>query len=118
MFHFNLNGAPGRKLGTIRYILAGNVSDVNLEIVVMNMFRPSPFDFRYCYAVLTAAVCLGLAGLLLFFLFPRPVVIAAPKGRLYPYYRHVTYDNATDPKSHQVSVKYYVSTFFIVPRGN
>jgi len=75
------------------------------EVTVMGPVRE--FIKWYCYAVLTAAVCLGLAGLLLFFLFPRPVEIEAPKDRLYPYYRHVTYDNSSDSVKNAVNVKYY-----------
>lgn len=56
---------------------------------------PKEFLRWYCYAVLTAAVCLGLAGLLLFFLFPRPVEIQVKEDlRILPHFRKViTFNN-------------------------
>jgi len=83
----------------------------HLELGEVTLLGPAR-DFLkwYCYAVLTAAVCLGLAGLLLFFLFPRRVEIETSGGRHYPHYRSVVLHNTTDPRElkNAVSLKYHL----------
>jgi len=83
----------------------------HLELGEVTILGPTRDFLRwYCYAVLTAAVCLGLAGLLLFFLFPRVVEIQASKDRIFPHYRDILTSNESDwvAEKNVVTLKYNV----------
>jgi len=84
--------------------------EVELTAVTSSSETVKEFLKWYCYAILTAVVCLGLAGLLLFFLFPRGIEIHGSSIRHEPYFRIVEEAkdkaNGTDKFKGFVNLKY------------